>query len=222
MSMVRIILGFLCAVACLAQPNRLTADEKLQGFELLFDGVSTAGWLEITGDGFPASWRVANGCLAPIAGLAGFQDIRTVAEFVDFELRFDWRVSRSGNSGVKYRLDKVDRWVVKDRAAYHARARGLEYQIVDDALNEEAQADPKNTAGALYGKIAPVRAAARPVGEWNESRIVVRGLHLEHWLNGAKVVECECAGEGKTGPVALQNHNSDAWFRSIRILKLKD
>lgn len=214
-------LALALAALCCAQPNQLTPVEKAQGFDLLFDGHSSAGWLEITGDGFPASWKIEDGALKPVAGLLGFQDIRTVGEYRDFELRFEWRISRGGNSGVKYLLDKVDRWIPKGVAAYHARARGFEYQIVDDALNEDALANPKNTAGALYSKLAPSTAAAHAPGEWNESRIIVQGAHVEHWLNGTKVIDCECAaGRGPAAtPVSLQNHNSDAWFRSLRILR---
>ena len=102
----------------------------------------------------------------------------------------------------------------------HARARGREYQIVDDALNADARLDPKNTAGALYGKVAPAKAAARPAGEWNEGRIVVRGEHLEHWLNGVKVVDADLAGAEKAGPVSLQNHDSEVWFRDLRIREI--
>lgn len=218
------MLGFVLLLngIATAQQNRLAPEEKSAGFELLFDGESTSGWLEITGDGFPAeSWKVEDGTLKTVAGLPGFQDIRTVMEVRDFELRFSWRIAKGGNSGVKYRLEEVDRWQAKDGRSYHARARGLEYQLVDDALNAEARSDPKNTAGALYGKVAPREAAARPAGEWNESRIVVRGRHVEHWLNGKRVVDCECAAaEGRATPVALQNHNAEAWFRDLRIRRL--
>lgn len=213
------------------EPNRLTASEQAEGFELLFDGATTTGWLEITGDPFPhQSWKIEDGALKPIAGLIGFQDIRTVGDYRDFDFRFEWKVAKGANSGVKYLLEKVDRWVPKtapkdlpkDQTPYHARARGFEYQIVDDALNSEARADPKNTSGALYGKLAPLRAVSRPVGEWNEGRIVVRGGHVEQWLNGVKVVECECAAaySEKRTPISLQNHDSDAWFRTLRVKRL--
>lgn len=201
-----------------ANPNVLTPEEKLQGFELLFDGSSTAGWLMIDGSGFPLGvWKIEDQALKPVAGLPGFQDIRTTGVYRDFELRFEWKISRGGNSGIKYRLEKVDRWIARDGVSLHARARGPEYQIVDDAADSEARLDPKNTAGALYGKLAPSAAAARPAGEWNEARILVVGNHLEHWLNGVKVVECECATGGES-PIALQNHSSEAWFRRLRVL----
>ena len=212
-----IVLGLLAA-----QTNFPPPAAAPDGFASLFDGRTAEGWREITGDPFPTvSWRIADGALQPVAGLPGFQDIRTVSEYSDFDLRFEWRISKGGNSGVKYRLDKVDRWATRDGKSYHARARGLEYQIVDDALNADARSDPKNTAGALYGKLPPQRAAAHPAGEWNDARIVVRGVHLEHWLNGVKVVECECAPvAAKPSPIALQNHNSEAGFRNLRIRRL--
>jgi hypothetical protein len=215
-----IVLVLAAALRCNGQHNQLTSSEQEAGFKLLFDGKTTSGWLEITGAAFPKSWTIEDGSLKAVAGLPGFQDLRTVGEYGDFELRFTWKVEAGGNSGVKYRLDKVDRWKTLDGASYHARAQGLEYQIVDDSLNPEAKSDAKNTAGSLYGKIAPTRAAARPAGEWNESRLLLRGTHVEHWLNGVKVVECECAGPRKASAIALQNHNSVAWFRDLRILDM--
>ena len=106
-------LGYLGLLA--AQPNHLTAGEQRDGFVLLFDGRSTTGWREITGEPFPTvSWRIDDGSLQPVPGLPGFQDIRTETEYTDFELRFEWRIAKAGNSGVKYRLDKVDRWTARD------------------------------------------------------------------------------------------------------------
>lgn len=216
-----LILGLLATLH--AQPNTLMPEEQAQGFELLFDGHTTADWLEITGAAFPKSWSIDDGCLKPIAGLPGFQDIRTTAEYRNFDLRFEWRVGKGANSGVKYLIDKVDRWVTKDKTSYHARARGLEYQVVDDALNSDAQASLKNTSGALYGRIAPVGPAAHAAGDWNSARILVRGPHVEHWLNGQKVVECEGAADFgvRNTPISLQNHDSDAWFRTLRIRRLE-
>jgi hypothetical protein len=119
----------------------------------------------------------------------------------------------------------------------------FEYQLVDDERHPDARRGPKYQTGSLYGLVAPSHAATRPVGEFNRSRIVLRGNHVEHWLNGEKVVDTTldspAVGEGLaarwrgtgvlpllTGlprrdcPIALQNHNDPAWFRSLRIRRL--
>ncbi len=201
------------------------------GWEVLFDGKSTEGWREITGDAFPThSWKIEDGCLKTITSEEGRQDIRTVAEYRNFELEFEWKIAPGGNSGVKYLVRKVDRWNARGGKGYNARARGFEYQLVDDGANADAKMGPKNRAGALYNYVAPGTAAARPPGQFNRSRLVVKGGHIEHWLNDVKVVEVEAgspelAGDAdavksfelKTSPISLQNHNSEVWFRNIRI-----
>jgi hypothetical protein len=187
----------------------------------LFDGKSTEAWLEVTGLPFPASWTVADGCLKTVAPLDAFQDIRTKAVFRSFDLRFEWKIARAGNSGVKYRIEKTDRWKSRTGEGFHARARGAEYQLADDENEPDARSDPKRSTASLYGVQAPGEKAAKAVGEWNEGRIVVRGLHVEHWLNGRKVVEYEAAS-GKESFVALQHHNTEVWFRNIRIQEIEE
>jgi hypothetical protein len=155
---------------------------------LLFDGKTTNGWLEVTGRPVPdASWTIEDGSLRALNSGHGFQDLRTEAVFRSFELQFDWKLEKGGNSGVKYQVQKTDRWTNAD--GLQARARGLEYQLFDDA--SEPSVDPRKRCGALYDKIAPSSAAARPVGEFNRSVLIVRGAHAEHWLNGVRVVEFE-------------------------------
>ncbi|MCX6627476.1 MAG: DUF1080 domain-containing protein, partial [Candidatus Solibacter sp.] len=151
------------------------------GWRLLFDGKTTDGWLEITGKPFPACWTIENGCLKATPHKDGFQDIRTVETFRDFELEFDWMLKADGNSGVKYLVQKVDEWVNKD--GRQARARGLEYQLADDR-NADAASAPSRAAGSLYSVIAPAPKVTPRIGEFNHSRLVVRGGGVEHWLNG--------------------------------------
>ncbi len=122
---------------------------------------------------------------------------------------------------------------------------GFEYQMTDNQTNSDALSNPKHTAGALYDMITPAKDATKPVGEWNESRIVLRGNHVEHWLNGVKVVDGSLTSPEALGgiekrwapapqmirlladqpvkdcPISLQNHGDDAWFRTIRIRELK-
>ena len=221
------------------EPNQLTDAERQQGWRLLFDGKSAAGWEEITGKPFPTDcWTIEDASLKALVRSGGFQDIRTRESFCSFDLQFDWKVLKDGNSGVKYLIQRVDEWT--NAAGRQARARGLEYQLADDA-NPDATSDPRRVAGALYSLIAPARRIPPRIGEFNHSRLVVKGHHVEHWLNGTKVVEFESSAAEvqkllrtylpkgaasnsplvETGPISLQNHASEAWFRNIRIRMLR-
>lgn len=217
-----------------AAPNHLTDAERSAGWRLLFDGSTTAGWVEVTGKPFPASWTIDKGCLKTIVRKDGFQDIRTVESFGSFELQFDWMLLADGNSGVKYLVQRVDEWT--NPAGRQARARGLEYQLADDH-NADAASDEKRVAASLYSAIAPNPRITPAIGSFNHSRIVVGKGRIEHWLNGTKVVASEIASaevqkilrgsRSKKGepdaplvlesPISLQNHASEAWFRSIKI-----
>jgi hypothetical protein len=226
-----LVCAFYCSTPCAAQPNQLTPAERAAGWRLLFDGSTTNGWLEITGKPFPAnSWTIENGCLKAVPRKDGFQDIRTVESFREFELEFDWMLLADGNSGVKYLVQKVDEWVNKE--GRQARARGLEYQLADNR-NEDAASDPSRVAGALYSVIAPTPKIAPRIAEFNHSRIVVRGGRVEHWLNGTLTVKFEIAtpevqkhlrelrGTDAAiqleSPISLQNHSSETWFRNIKL-----
>lgn len=187
------------------------------GWTLLFDGHTTTGWSEITGAAFPPSWTVEDRALKTIAGLSAFQDIRTADTFTSFEFAFEWKIAPHGNSGVKYRIERVDKWKSRTGKGDHARARGPEYQLVDDAANQDALVGPTRQTAALYGKMAPAPGHNRPAGEWNESRLVVRGNHVEHWLNGALVLSFEAPEAATASPIVLQNHDSEAWFRCLKV-----
>jgi hypothetical protein len=209
----------LMRLAAAAEPNQLTEAERREGWVLLFDGQTSAGWLEITGKPFPANcWAIEDRSLKALVRTDGFQDIRTTATFDSFDLRFDWKMLKDGNSGVKYFIQKVDEWT--NATGRQARARGFEYQLADDA-NADAASDPRRVAGSLYSRIAPSPRIPPKIGEFNHSRIVVRGAHVEHWLNGVKVVDFEAApDEVKASPISLQNHSSETWFRNLKIRRL--
>src|SRR5271163_2539337 len=121
-----------------------------QEWRSLFDGKSTEGWVEVTGKPFPSTWTIDDGCLKTIVSKNGFQDIRTIETFRSFELQFEWKLLKDGNSGVKYMIQNIDEWTNKE--GRQARARGLEYQLVD--RNSEDAKDPTRYSGALYSILA--------------------------------------------------------------------
>ncbi len=256
---------FLFAGAGLrAADNTLTAEEKAAGWQLLFDGRSFAGWDDPARKSPPGdSFSIEDGCFKAKANPKIDEDLFTERRFRDFELEFDWKISPGGNSGVKYLIqdhvfvtgqqrvrfeDQVNA-SLKNRPAGRPPAGqdyviGFEYQLLDDQRNPDGRAGATHRTGALYDFVPPSSAASRPVGEFNHSRIVVRGSHVEHWLNGAKVVDAsldapaiaaDAARRWGAGsqvadllarlprrdcPISLQNHNDEAWFKNIKIREL--
>ncbi|MBL8842890.1 MAG: DUF1080 domain-containing protein [Planctomycetes bacterium] len=210
-------------------PNQLSLDEEKEGFRLLFDGKSSKGWRGFAKPEFPAQgWSIVDGALHVAAG-GGGGDLVTSEQFGDFELRFEWKVAAGANSGVMYRVAETQ------QAPWQT---GPEYQVLDDALHGDGK-EPKTAAAALYALVAADGKALAPVGEWNEGRIVVRGWHVEHWLNGQKVVDLDLAtADAKAkvaaskfaamphfatqprGHLALQDHGDAVWFRSLRVRDL--
>ena len=223
-------------------PNTLGAAEREQGFELLFDGETTRGWRGLREEKIAADrWRVEGGVLTALKPPPGSQerndDIVTLRSFSSFELRAEFRLSTGANSGIKYFL-RPD--ASNDSGMSSV---GHEYQVLDDVGHPDAREGiaGNRTLASLYD-ILPARAdkPQRPIGEWNEVRIVVRGRHVEHWLNGAKVLEFERGsadfkahlatskhkvwpgyGEEKEGPILLQHHGGGTGYRNIRIRALK-
>lgn len=185
-------------------------------------------WRGYKAESWPPGWEVADGVLTRTAG---GEDLMTVAEYGDFDLRFEWRISEGGNSGVLYRVS------TGDEAAYFS---GPEYQLLDNKADSVGSTS-STSAGSLYALYAPPEDVTRPVGEWNKGRIVVRGRHVEHWLNGQPVVECELEsedwkgrvaaskfkdwpkfGRNRAGHIALQEHGSPVAFRQVRIRALTE
>jgi hypothetical protein len=224
-------------------PNTLTADEQSAGWRLLFDGTTFAGWRGLGYDSVPAAhWKIENSAIKkvpsgeiprmpdgqPVSG----GDLMTTERFADFELAWEWKISRAGNSGVKYNVSEE----LSIAAAANHAALGFEYQLLDDSLHEDNKV-ASHRAGALYDLIAPnASKTLRPVGEWNASRIVFRGSHGEHWLNGSKIVEFDLAtphmdsllarskyrsipsfAQRRAGHLILQDHGDEVHFRSIKI-----
>jgi hypothetical protein len=228
--------------------NTLSAAELAAGWKLLFDGRTTAGWRGYKMAGFPArGWHIADGCLVnPKSngrpnGSGG--DLITVRKFLNFEFRFEWRISKGGNSGVQYFFDehRPKTPVPMYGGDTGNSPMGFEYQILDDPNYErELKNGPKHLTAALYMLVEPVNKHLRPAGEFNEGRIVVNGSHVEHWLNGTKVLECELgspalleaiaqtkfkwiAGMGSkfATQIALQDHGDEVAFRNLKIREIK-
>ena len=228
----RLILAAALAVAATgalaAEPahNVLTAREKAAGWKLLFDGKTTAGWRVWKKPGVDAGWQVRDGALV-CADPKATDDLITVGKYADFELAWQWRIAPKGNSGVYFHVLEEGE---------HGYESGPEYQLLDNARGEP----PKERAGSLFGLYAPSVDTPRPVGEFNDSRLLIRHGHVEHWLNGTKVVEYELnspafkanmAGTkfarwplfatAATGHIALQDHGAEVAFRDIKIRVLR-
>lgn len=236
-------------------PNTLTPAERASGWRLLFDGRTLAGWRGVGYDTVPsAHWVVVNAAIKKIATgdvprvadgrpLAG-GDLMSVDSFADFELRFEWKTTAGANSGVKYNVSEAMSMAQGGAGGPSHSALGFEYQILDDDRHEDGKL-PSHRSAALYDLIAPYVGAQhaapllRPVGEWNRSRIVFRGNHGEHWLNGEKVVEFELGtarmdsllsaskyktiagfGEKRRGHIVLQDHGDEVYFRDIKVRPL--
>jgi hypothetical protein len=221
-----------------SEPNRLTDDERREGWQLLFDGRTAAGWIEITGKPFPSNcWTIEDGSLKSIVRTDGAQDIRTTRSYRSFDLQFDWKLLAGGNSGVKYLIQRVDEW--NNKAGRQARARGIEYQLADE--HHADAREPVRRAGSVYSAIAPDPMIEPQFGSFNHSRIVVSKGRIQHWLNGTKVIDTAIAApevqkvlrtnRTKKGepdlplidesPISIQNHSSEAWFRNIKIRVLE-
>jgi hypothetical protein len=195
-------------------------------WRVLFDGKSLDAWRGFKSDRVPAGWQVVDGALTRV-GEAG--DLITRDQFGDFELALEWKVAEGGNSGIMYR-------VTEDAASTYET--GPEMQVLDDARHKDGQSR-LTSAGSAYGLYAAPAGVVKPAGEWNAVRIVVRGNHVEHWLNGTKVVEYELGspdweakvkaskfkqwpgyGRAASGHIALQDHGDRVAYRDIRIRTL--
>ena len=209
--------------------NPLSAAEQRDGWRLLFDGKSLQGWHLYTKKAAPESgWKVEDGLLKKLAKVRG-GDIVTDATFTDFDLIWEWRVAAGGNNGLKY-------LVTEQRPS----APGHEYQMIDDTGHPDGKLGAKRQTASFYDVLPP--AADKPlkmVGEWNSSRILVQGNHVEHWLNETKVLEYELGGEAVMAAVAaskfknsagfgtkikghimLTDHQDECWFRNVKIREL--
>lgn len=209
------------------QMPTLTAAERADGWKLLFDGKSLAGWRGYKTEKPSGGWRVYEGGL--LVRLGGGGDLMTVEQYGDFDMRFDWKITEYGNSGVIYRVGTTEPY------PWHT---GPEYQILDNARHPDGK-NPITSAGSNYAVNEPTKDVTKPVGEWNEGRIVARGNRIEHWLNGVKIVDYEIGSADWTarvkaskfgkipayatvqrGHIALQDHDSVVIYRNVKIKAL--
>jgi hypothetical protein len=198
-------------------------------WEPLFNGRTSEGWRAYRGTNFPAQgWKVQDGMLQKVKGVRG-GDIVTTREFLDFEFSWEWRIATNGNNGVKYLVTES-----------RPNAPGHEYQMLHDAGHPDGKIGPKRQTAAFYDVLpAADTRKVLPPGEWNTSRILVQGNHVEHWLNGEKVLEYELGsdavrqaiagskfknaarfGEKIRGRIMLTDHGDECWFRNVRVREL--
>ncbi|GAB4010535.1 DUF1080 domain-containing protein [Spirosoma sp. KCTC 42546] len=243
-----ILSGFLVLSLIAAKdsqaPNTLTAQEKKDGWKLLFDGKTTKGWRGAYKDKFPEKgWDVTDGMLtiqqSNGSESESFGDIVTDGEYSDFDLVFDFKLTEGANSGVKY-------FVAEQSPKPKGSAFGLEFQVLDDDKHPDAKLgrNGNRTVGSLYDLIPASGKKANPIGEWNTGRVISKGKHVEHWLNGKKVVEYERGseqfrelvamskykapdynangrfGEAPKGHILLQDHGNRVYFRNMKIKTL--
>ncbi len=226
-------LAVICSMAtqfAVAQMPKLTKKEQREGWQLLFDGTTFKGWKKANGQPFPEKgWVIGNGVLRTDTAAGRGGDIVTDELFTNFELVLDFKIAPGANSGIKYFL-------------FPNSSLGCEFQILDDELHPDAKLgiDGNRKQGGLYDLIAPdATKKDNPPGEWNQARIIAKGNHVEHWLNGKKTVEYDRDspafkslvagskyknskgfGEAIQSPILLQDHGNTVSFRNIRIRKL--
>jgi len=221
--------------------NNLTIDEEKNGWKLLWDGKTTDGWRGAKLDEFPEQgWQMEKGELTVLASggaeAAAGGDIVTEEIYGDFELKVDFKITEGANSGIKYYVDT-------DINKGPGSSIGLEYQILDDENHPDAKLgnhDGSRTIASLYDLIkADPNKLVNPIGEWNSAYIISKNNHVEHWLNGMKVLEYERKspeysklvseskytdwpnfGEAEKGHILLQDHGNRVSFRNVKIKSL--
>ena len=219
------------------EQNTLTPKEASAGWRLLFDGCTTAGWRRYQKPAFPDhGWCIEDGCLKSLAQKGG--DIMTTAVFTNFEFVWEWRIAPGGNSGVKYFVNESRPNVGKDPTNPDP-CIAHEYQMIDDEHYLEEPLTEKQKTAAWYAVLAPKNAKPKPAGEFNQSRLIVRGNQVEHWLNGKRVLTYKTDSAESAAAVAdskfknvagyldkiptailFQDHNTVAWMRNIKIREL--
>jgi cytochrome c len=227
--------GLFIVQLSFAQHNTLTKKEQKEGWKLLFDGKTTAGWRKFKSDKIGSAWKVENGELyldPTVKERAQRGDIITDGEYENFELSLEWKIDSCGNSGIMYN-------VVEDEKYSYVWLTGPEMQVLDNVCHKDAQIE-KHRAGDLYDLIKCKTETVKPAGEWNVAKIIANKAKYEFWLNGTKVVEFTMHtpewdalvqgskfksmpdfGKATKGHLSLQDHGDKVWFRNIKIKEIK-
>ncbi|MDP2338847.1 MAG: DUF1080 domain-containing protein [Bacteroidota bacterium] len=222
--------------------------EIKEGWKLLFDGKTFNGWRGLGRDHVPNGlWEIEDGQIKkvntgdvkkltdgrPVEG----GDLMTTETFANFELSFEWKINKAGNSGLKYNVSEE----MSQEYGSKSSALGFEYQLLDDGDEAyKGKLKPSQFSGSLYDLLPAKDIVLNSIGEFNSSRILVDGNHVEHWLNGIKVLEFEFGSkeledaykvskfsqmpgfqDKRKGHIVLQDHNDESWFRNIKIRELK-
>ena len=218
-----VVATLVLLTSCHNAPPTVGVQSSAGPWRTLFDGTSLDAWRGYQGKPIPTGWHIAGNTLAKDVPVA---DIVTKDEFGDFELQLEWKIGEAGNSGIFYRGSEEYN---------HIYWSGPEYQLLDD-IKAEDNKTRLTCAGAAYGIYPSPEGHLKPVGEWNSTRIIVRGMHVEHWLNGRKILEYDRGsdafraavarskfkdipgfGEWADGHILLQEHGSVVSFRNVKI-----
>jgi hypothetical protein len=229
----------LSGVTLIAPPKSLQGqnpqhDKQAGQWEILFGGKSVEKWRAKSGNGFPATgWKVEDGQLF-LDGKGG--DIVTKEKYSNFELVFDFKLTKGANSGIKYFVDSL----VSNKDG-SVMVNGPEYQIIDDYNHPEVKShgDALISTASVYLLYAPKVEKLKPAGEWNTGKIVAKGDRVEHWLNGVQVLSYSRGskdylerkshtkfkddkkyGEGESGHIMLTDHHDKVFFRNIKVRRL--
>ena len=217
------------ALTAAADLNTLTSAEQKDGWKLLFNGKSLDGWRTYKEGGkIGAGWIVEDGLLKKQAKISGgdMMTVQTTSGTANWELSWEWRIAKNGNNGIKYFITEARKG-----------ALGHEYQMLDDDGHPDGKVGAHRQTAAFYDVLPPAKdKPTKPVGEWNTSRVVVKGNTVQHWLNGAKVLEYELGsdavkaavakskfskigdfGTKVTGHILLTDHNDECWFRNVKL-----
>jgi hypothetical protein len=217
--------------AAAAAHNTLTDTERKDGWRLLFDGKSLEGWRTYRAGGvIGKGWVAEDGVLKKLAKTPGGDIMTTTPVEGDFELSWEWRIAKNGNNGVKYFITEARKATI-----------GHEYQMLDDDGHPDGKLGSHRQTASFYDVLAPkADKPLKPVGEWNRSRVVVNGSRVEHWLNGALVLDYELGsdalkaavakskfknvgnfGTKVTGYILLTDHGDECWFRDVKLRAAK-
>ena len=222
--------------------NALTAEEQADGWILLFDGESLDQWRGFKADTIPPGWQIEDNLLVFRAEHAeeGFGDLMTREQYASFDLSLEWKIAPCGNSGVLFHVteDSEQEWHTGPEMQIVDATEGCwsDYQAPEGERAPGSDLKASQLSGANYDLHAPAQNTVKPVGEWNQARLVVDGPHVEPWLNGEKVVEYELwsdewnemvanskfneypgYGMNRTGYIVLQDHGMPVWFRNLKI-----